>query len=115
MVWNLIRKISDFDSPRYTFRSTVATLIKVLTNQCPGTEEGGQPCTGKRNLRNLLRGSIGEYIMIIMVELERIQNKKSFRTIIMGHGKGLLLRFVNVLSCVLSVTWVAKNLHNGGK
>lgn len=24
----------------------------MLTNQCPGTEEGG-PCTGKRNLRNL--------------------------------------------------------------
>lgn len=47
------RKISDYESPRVAFHSTVATLIKVLTNQCPGTEEGGRPCTGWRNLRNM--------------------------------------------------------------
>jgi hypothetical protein len=53
----LWRKINDYASPRYAFRSTVWTLIKVLTNRCPGTIDelnGVQECTGWRNLRNLL-------------------------------------------------------------
>jgi hypothetical protein len=53
----LWRKINDYTSPRYAFRSTVWTLIKVLTNRCPGTIDElnrVQECTGWCNLRNLL-------------------------------------------------------------
>ena len=53
----LWRKINDYVSPRYAFRSTVWVLIKVLTNRCPGTIDElnrVQQCTGWRNLRNLL-------------------------------------------------------------
>jgi len=49
VVW---RKISDHATPRYAFRTTVIKLVKVLSNCCPGTKEGGK-CTGKYNLRNL--------------------------------------------------------------
>mmetsp|Transcript_24075 Transcript_24075/g.36485 ORF Transcript_24075/g.36485 Transcript_24075/m.36485 type:complete len:215 (-) Transcript_24075:84-728(-) len=47
----LWRRISDYNSPRYAFRTTVMNLVKVLTNTCPGSE--GKNCTGWRNLRNL--------------------------------------------------------------
>jgi len=47
----LWRRIGDYKSPRYAFRTTVMNLVKVLTNTCPGSD--GNDCTGWRNLRNL--------------------------------------------------------------
>ena len=44
------RKISDYGSPRHAFRTTVMALLKVLTNQCPGSNG---KCTGWKNLRNV--------------------------------------------------------------
>ena len=47
------RKISDHSSPRYAFRTTIVALLKVLTNQCPGTPDLEGGCTGRKNLRNV--------------------------------------------------------------